>query len=39
MVPHLTFEVEPIAIRKEYTKRNDFPDHYLSHSIKVTAAF
>jgi hypothetical protein len=38
-MPHLTFEVDPVAVRKEYTKRYDFADHYLSHGIEITAAF
>ena len=39
MVPHFTFEVKPIAIRKKYTKSNDLADQYLAHGIEVTAAF
>jgi hypothetical protein len=39
VMPHFTFEVKPIIVRKEYTKGDDFTDHYLSHGIKVTAAF
>jgi hypothetical protein len=36
-MPHLTLKVEPVAVRKEHTESNDLADHYLSHSIKITA--
>jgi hypothetical protein len=39
MVTHFAFEVEPIAVRKEYSKCNDLSDQYLAHGIEVTAAF
>ena len=39
MVPHLAFEIEPIAVRKEYSKCNDLSNQYLAHCIEVTAAF
>jgi hypothetical protein len=38
MVANFTFEVEPVVVRKEHTKRNDFADHHLAHGIEVTAA-
>lgn len=39
MMADFTFEVEPIVVRKEHAKRNDFADHHLAHGIEVTAAF
>ena len=39
MMPHFTLEVEPVVVRKEHAKRNDFPNHHLAHGIEVTAAF
>src|SRR6185295_6882941 len=39
MMPHLAFEIKPVVVRKEHTKRNDFAGHYLTHGIEVTAAF
>lgn len=39
MVPHFTFEVKPIIVRKKHTKSNDLADQYLAHGIEVTAAF
>jgi hypothetical protein len=38
MMPHFTFEVKPIIVRKQNTKRNDLAHHYLAHGIEVTAA-
>jgi hypothetical protein len=38
MMAHLTFEINPIAVRKEHSKRNDLADHYLAHGVEVTAA-
>jgi hypothetical protein len=38
MMPHFTFEVKPITVRKQNPKRNDLAGHHLSHGIKVTAA-
>ena len=39
MMPNLTFEVKPVVVRKEHTKRHDLADHHLAHGIEVTAAF
>jgi len=39
MVPDFAFEVEPIAIGKQNTKRDNLARHHLAHGIKVTAAF
>jgi hypothetical protein len=39
MMPNLTLEINPVVVRKENTKRNDFADHHLAHGIEVTAAF
>ena len=39
MMPNFTFEVKPVVIRKEHTKRNYFAGHHLAHGIEVTAAF
>jgi hypothetical protein len=39
MMPNLTLEINPVVVRKEHTKRNDFADHHLAHGIEVTAAF
>jgi len=38
MMPNFTFEVKPIAVRKQNTKRDNLARHYLPHSIEVTAA-
>jgi hypothetical protein len=38
-MPNFTFEVKPVVVRKEHTKRNDFADHHLAHGIEVTATF
>lgn len=38
MMPNFTFEVKPIAIRQQHTKRNDLAGHYLTHGIKVAAS-
>lgn len=39
VMPHFTFEVKPIIVRKEYAKGDDFTDHHLSHRVEITAAF
>ena len=39
MMPNFTFEVKPIAVRKQDAKRHDLAGHYLAHGIKVTTAF
>ena len=39
MVSHFALEIQPVAVRKHYTKGNDFTDHYLAHGIEVAAAF
>ena len=39
MMPNLTFEVKPVVVRKQDSKRNDFADHHLAHGIEVTTAF
>ena len=39
VMPHFTFEVKPIIVRKEHAKGDDFTDHYLSHRVEIAAAF
>ncbi len=39
MMPDFTFEIKPIAVRKQDTERHDLAGHYLAHSIKVTTTF
>jgi len=39
MVSHFAFEIEPIAVRQQDTKRDDFAGHYLTYSIEITATF
>jgi len=38
MVSHFAFEIEPIAVRQQYTKRDDLTGHHLAHSVEITAA-
>ena len=39
MVSHFAFEIDPVAVRQHYPKRDDFTDHYLAYGIEITAAF
>ena len=39
MMPHLTFQIEPVLVREEYAKGDDLAGHYLAHGIKVATAF
>ena len=39
MMSHFAFEVKPIIVRQQNTKRNNLADQYLAHCIKVAAAF
>jgi hypothetical protein len=39
MMSHFAFEIDPITVRQQHTKRDDFTDHYLAHGIEITAAF
>jgi hypothetical protein len=38
-MPHFTFEVKPVVVRKEHAKSNDLADHHLAHGIEVTPTF
>jgi hypothetical protein len=37
-MPHLTFQIQPFPLRKEYAKGADLARHYLAHGVEVAAA-
>ena len=39
MVSDFAFEIKPIAVREQNTKRDDLAGQYLAHGIEITAAF
>ena len=39
VMPHLTFKIEPVSLRKEYAKGDDLAGHYLANRVEVATAF
>jgi hypothetical protein len=39
VMPHLTFQIKPVVVRKEHTKGDDFACHHLAHGVEITTAF
>ena len=38
MVSNLAFQIKPIPVRKQHTKRDDLSGHHLAHGVEIAAA-
>lgn len=39
VMPHLTFQIKPVPVRKKHTKGDDLAGHYLANGVEIAAAF